>query len=173
MSQDNTQLGWLKNAPADQKRFVGMVVGWQTVAETINATVAHFNAKFFQPGTGPHEEMKLIAAKQAVMASLKELLVGLGNWRDALARTGNLSEESKRLWKQLEPTLQQINQFKAIRNCAFHFGDYLEPPDQLAEMYESVRDQDIDALNAMLRALYDFGFQLRQDALSVVERLKA
>ena len=39
-------------------------------------------------------------------------------------------------------------------------------------MYESVRDQDIDALNSMLRALYDLGFELRQDALLAIERLK-
>ena len=61
----------------DRYNLRRMAVGWQTVAETINATVVRFNAKFFQPGTGPHDEMKLIAAKQAVMASLKELLVGL------------------------------------------------------------------------------------------------
>ena len=31
-----------------------MVVGWQTVAETITATVVRFNAKFFETSNSPH-----------------------------------------------------------------------------------------------------------------------
>ncbi len=74
--------------------FAAMVVGWQAVIETINSTVARFNARYFEEAQGPHHEMKVIVAKQAVVAALKELHVSLGNWRDKLAIGGNLSEES-------------------------------------------------------------------------------
>jgi hypothetical protein len=174
MSQvSNVQLQWLNEATPAEKPFVAMIVGWQTVAETINATVARFNARYFADQTGPHEEMKLIAAKQAVVASLKELLVSLGNWRDKLARDGHLSDESKQLWKQVEPTTRFINQFKSVRNCAFHFGDHLAEAAELAEMYEAVRDADIESLNSTLRALEEYGFQLRGDALAALQKARS
>jgi hypothetical protein len=94
---ENIQIRWLKEATTTEKSLVSMVVGWQTVAETINATVARFNAKFFEMSDSPHHEMKVIGAKQAVMASLKELKVSLGNWREKLGSQGILSAESKHL----------------------------------------------------------------------------
>ncbi|MBY0231279.1 MAG: hypothetical protein K2W96_18510 [Gemmataceae bacterium] len=161
------QLSWLKEAPSAGKPFIGMVVGWQTVVETINATVARFNDRYFKQEEG--QEMKVIAAKQAVIAALKELAVALGNWRGKLAKAGHLSEESKRLWKSIEPVVRRVDQFKDVRNCAFHFGDFLSDPDDLAAMYEEIRDADLGMLNESLKALEGYGFRLRDDALAASE----
>ncbi|MBX9682018.1 MAG: hypothetical protein K2X38_24940 [Gemmataceae bacterium] len=68
----NSQLQWLKDATGDVKAYRAMVVGSQTVLDTLNATVLRFNNHFFNR-TEDHREMKTIAAKQTVIASLREL----------------------------------------------------------------------------------------------------
>jgi hypothetical protein len=168
----NIQLNWLKTAAAAEKPYVAMVVGWQTVRETLNSTVMRFNSKFFDPTNDPHHQMKIIAAKQSVVASLKELLVSIGRWRDKLGSAQQLSDESKQLWKQLHPTLDKIKQFRDIRNCAFHFGDYLEEPDTLESMYDEINMYNLDSTNEMLRALYSMGQQLEADAMAAITKIQ-
>ncbi len=168
----NDQLEWLKAATGDMKDFRGMVVGSQTVLQTLNATVLRFNQHHFAQTDDPHHEMKVIAAKQAVVASLRELRLMLDGWNEKLRRMGALSQATIDLRKQHRQTLDRIHQFKEVRNCAFHFGDPLEAPDDLAALYEYVRGFDLDDLNRMLRALYDLVLQMRQDALLAAERLE-
>ncbi len=164
----NIQLQWLKDAEAADQQFVSMIVGWQTVAETLNATVNRFNAKFLQQSDDKHHEMKVIAAKQAVMASLKELRLALEKWFAKLRRERALSAESETMWTTLQPTLQEINAFRDIRNCAFHFSDFIDPPADMIAIYEDVQSHDIDELSTMLGALYDLGFQFRADAMAAL-----
>jgi len=168
MEPKNIQLQWLKEADPGDQQFVSMVVGWQTVAETLNATVNRFNAKFLQESDDKHHEMKVIAAKQALMASLKELRLALEKWLAKLRQEGVLSDKSDTMWKTLQPILQKINAFRDIRNCAFHFGDFIDPPADMIALYEDVQSHDIEELNTMLRALYDLGFQFRADAMAAL-----
>jgi hypothetical protein len=114
--------------------------------------------------------MKVIAAKQSVIASLRELRLRLDDWHNRLRLIGALSQATVDLRKHVRHTLDLIHQFKDVRNCAFHFGDPVEDPDSLVELYEYVEAFDLDKLNEMLRALMDFGFRMHQDALFAAER---
>jgi len=164
MANDNSQLNWLKSADSEKLPFISMIVGWQTVRETINSTVDRFNKNHFEKPTNNHHAMKIIAAKQTVMASLRELRLSLGSWRDKLAISEKLSEESKLTWKKLLPILEKIHTFRDVRNTAFHFGDMTTPPLDLISLYEYIDRFDLEEMNAMLRALHDFGEQLSKDA---------
>jgi hypothetical protein len=166
------ELRWLKEAATDAKLYVGMVVGWQTVIETINATVTRFNAKLLERMDDRQHALKVIAAKQSIIAALRELRRSLEKWHAKLAQLGALSDESKALWKKLHSTLERIDQFKDLRNCAFQFGDFLEDPNDLAVLYEGIKAHDITELNKMLHALHDFGLRLRADAMVAIEKLK-
>lgn len=168
----NNQLQWVKEATGDVKVLRTMVVGSQTVLETLNSTVLRFNNHYFTRTNDPHHEMKVIAAKQIMIASLRELRLMLDLWNGKLRDMGALSQTIIDLRRQHRQTLDRIHQFKDVRNCAFHFGDPLETPDKLVELYEYVQGFDLDDLNAMLRALYDLVLQMRQEAALAAERLE-
>lgn len=168
----NNQLEWLKAATGDVQVFRAMAVGAQAVLQTLNATVMRFNQHFFVQTDDPHHEMRVIAAKQIVIASLRELRLRLDDWNKKLREMNALSEKTIELRRQHRQLLDRIHQFKDVRNCAFHFGDPLEPPDDLVALYEYVQGFDLDDLNTMLRALYDLVLQMRQDALAAAERLE-
>ncbi len=168
----NIQLEWLKAATGDVKILRAMAVGWQTVLETLNSTVMRFNGHYFAKTDDPHHEMNVIAAKQIVIASLRELRLRLDKWHNKLKVMGALSQPTIDFRKEVLPVLDRIHQFKDVRNCAFHFGDPLEPPDDLVAMYEYVKSFDLDDLNEMLRALSQFGLKMQQDALLAAERLE-
>lgn len=168
----NSQLQWIKEATGDVKVLRAMVVGWQTVLQTLESTVMRFNSQYFGKTDDPNREMKVIAAKQTVIATLRELRLRLDKWRDRLKTKGFLSQETMDLFKQIRPTLDRIHEFRDVRNCAFHFGDPLEPPDDLVDMYEYVQGFDLDDLNEMLRALTQYGMQMREDAALNAEQLE-
>jgi hypothetical protein len=69
-------LQWIKAVTGDVKVFRAMAVGWQTVLETLNATVMRFNKHHSTLTDDPNHEMKVIAAEQTVIASLRELRPG-------------------------------------------------------------------------------------------------
>jgi hypothetical protein len=168
----NIPLQWVKESTGDVKVFRTMAVGWQVVLATLNATVMRFNQHHFTQTEDPHHEMKLIAAKQTVIASLRELRLRLDDWHNRLKVKGALSQETIDFRKEVLHTLDRIHQFKDVRNCAFHFGDPLEAPDKLMELYEYVQEFNLDDLNKMLRALRDLGLKMRQDALLAAEQLE-
>jgi hypothetical protein len=168
----NDQLEWLKAATGDVKVLRSMVVGAQTVLQTLNATVMRFNQHFFAQTDDQHHEMKLIAAKQIVIASLRELRLRLDDWNTKLRDMGALSEKTTELRRQHRQIIDRIHKFKEVRNCAFHFGDPLEAPDKLIALYEYVDEFDLDELNVMLRALNALVLQMRDDAALAAERLE-
>jgi len=168
----NLQLNWVKEGTGLEKDFRSMVVGWQTVVDTLNATVLRFNSKYFEKADDPHHPMKLIAVKAVVVASLREIKLMLEKWQNRLHQRSALSQGTKDLKKSLNPILLKIDGLKEVRNLAFHFGDPLQDPDELLGLYENIDEYKIDELNTMLRALVDLGFQMRQDALEAEERLR-
>jgi hypothetical protein len=168
----NTQIEWLSAGSEAEKDFRCMVVGWQTVVQTLNATVLRFNSEFFEMSADPHQEMKLIAAKAMVVASLREIKLMLEKWQNRLYHRSALSEATKTLKKSLNPTLLTIDELKEVRNLAFHFGDPIQEPDVLLGLYEEIDAYDIEELNKMLRALIDLGFRMRQDALEAQARAR-
>ncbi len=168
----NNQLERLKAASGDVKVFRAMVVGAQTVLATLNETVLRFNLHYFALTDNQHREMKVIAAKQAVVASLRELRLMLDDWNKKLLDMGALSQKTIDLRRQHRQLLDRIHKFKEVRNCAFHFGDPVEAPDKLVELYEYVDGLDLDDLNEMLRALNGLVLQMREDAYLAAERLE-
>lgn len=85
-----------------------------------------------------------------------------------MKKGGWLSPKSRSDWKALESLRKDIDSFRDIRNCAFHFGDFREKPATLIAMYEEIRDLDIQKLNMMLKALTNIGSQLSSDAMSQI-----
>jgi hypothetical protein len=127
----NNQLQWIKAATSDVKVFRAMAVGAQAVLQTLNATIMRFNQHFFAQTDDPLHEMKVIAAKQIVIASLWELRLRLDDWNSKLRDMGALSQKTIDLRRRHRQLLDRIHQFREVRNCAFHFGDPLETPDNL------------------------------------------
>jgi hypothetical protein len=98
------QLTWLNEATGDVKVFRAMVVGWQTVRETLNSTVLRFNKHHFAETSDPHNEMKVVAAKQIVVASLRELRLRLDEWHNRLRVKGVLSQTTVDLRRRILPS---------------------------------------------------------------------
>jgi hypothetical protein len=168
----NSQLEWLKAASSDIKAYRAMVVGSQTVLATMTETVLRFNHHHFAHADDAHHEMKVVAAKQIVIASLRELRLMIDRWNNKLRDLGALSQATVDLRRKHRQILDRIDKFRDVRNCAFHFGDPLEVADDLIALYEYVQGFDLDDLNEMLRALYDVVVQMRQDAILAAERLE-
>jgi len=166
------QIQSLKEATGEVKILRAMALGWQAVLETLNATVLRFNKDYFVQADSPHHQMRVIAAKQTVIASLRALPQSLDSWYNKLKLVEALSETTIDFHNHLLPTLDRIRQFKDVRNCAFHFGDPLVDPDNLIAAYEYVQGFDLDDLNKLLRVLFDFGLRMQRDALLAAERLE-
>ena len=117
----NLQIDWVKAGSGVEKDFRAMVVGWQTVVDTLNASVLRFNSKFLDKTEDPHDPMKLIAAKAVVVASLREIKLMLAKWQNRLHQRSALSQATKDLKKSLNPILRKIDSLKDVQTCSLPF----------------------------------------------------
>lgn len=165
----HSQIEWIEQAADPQKTFRRMVVGWQNVVVSLNATVLAFNSEYFKrdaEDASPHQGMKEIAIKKLVLGSLRELKPRLDDWYRELDAMGAVSPESKSKKTQVRKVIVQVEKFDSIRNLAFHYGDPIEPTDSLIQLYKEIDRWDINLLNRVLRDLVALGECLKADALA-------
>ena len=143
-----------------------MVVGWQSSFVTLSAIVEVFNREYLDmTRDDEHRGMRLIAYKKLAIASLHELKPRIDAWYRELESRSALSFESQRKKKEVQKVIAQVAKFADIRNAAFHYGDAVEPTEQLIRLYEDIDSLDLAFLNRILGDLMNLGEQLRQDAL--------
>ena len=103
----------------DRYNLRRMAVGWQTVAETINATVVRFRCQVLPARNRPTRRDETDCRQAAVIASLG-VASRAGNWRDIFPTRQRVRRSSDS--KRLEPTPRQINQFRPSATVPFTSG---------------------------------------------------
>ena len=78
----NTGIDWIEEASDPERMFRRMVIGWQMILRSLNATVLAFNDQYLINGADKdnHQEMREIAVKQPVIGSLREIKPQLDDW---------------------------------------------------------------------------------------------
>lgn len=162
------QIEWIKEAKEPQKTYRAMIVGWQNATYVINAVVKRFNEEFFNEENktnDPHYGMKEIAIKKLIVASLHELKPCLDQWCATLNCDGKLSEDLKKAKAHIRGELKKVEKFKDIRNTTFHYGDPVEDPDTLVQIYEDIDQLSLAELNGILKATINFGNKLKGEII--------
>jgi len=166
----HSQITWIDEADDPQRTFRRMVVGWQNILITMNATVLAFNAEYLKPpdekNANPHHGMKEIAIKKLVIGALREIKPQLDDWYRSMDELGALTDKTKDEKKRVRAVARQVDKFVRIRNNAFHFGDPNEDTDWLIQLYKEIENADINLLNQVLRDFVSLGECLKADALA-------
>jgi hypothetical protein len=164
------QIRWINEASEPSKTYRKMVVGWQSVLASLNATVLAFNSEYLKSeaakDANPHHGMKEIAIKKMVIGALREIKPRLYEWYRELETRGVLSAATVEEKKRVKHVAAQVEKFDEVRNLAFHYGDPVEPTDSLLQLYQDIESRDIDFLNRVLRNLISLGECLKTDALA-------
>lgn len=162
----HSQIEWIEQASEPQKTYRRMVVGWQSVLATLNATVLAFNSEYFKRESGPHQGMKEIAIKKLVLGSLREIKPRLDDWYREMDQLGAVSSDTAAEKTRVRNVVARVEKFDDVRNLAFHYGDPIEPTDSLLLLYKEIETWDIEFLNRILRDLVSLGEKLKADALA-------
>ena len=164
----NTELNWIEDASDPERMFRRMVIGWQMILRSLNATVLAFNDEYLksEKDKDNHQEMREIAVKKLVIGSLREIKPQLDDWYRELDDHDALSQESRDEKKRVRTVAKQVDKFVRIRNNAFHYGDPNEDTDYLLQLYKDIANADINLLNRVLKDLVSLGEQLKSDAMA-------
>ena len=160
------QILWIESAGDAQKRFRGIVVGWQNSVYTLGQLISSYNELTLNPRDPPVEPMKVLAARRQILSSLLELKTKLDECIGLLNRDGIDCRSVNSLRRINREKLERADSWRAIRNLTFHYGDITEAPNGLVETYHSVgaiTDRDV---NEVWMAIADLGRGLRDLALN-------
>lgn len=167
----NTGIDWIEEASDPERMYRRMVIGWQTILRSLNATVLAFNGQYLKDESGKenHQEMREIAVKKLVIGSLREIKPQLDAWYNKLESHCALSDKTKNEKIRVRQVVKQVEKFHDIRNNAFHYGDPNADTDELLQLYKDISNTNINLLNQVLRALVSLGEHLKIDALAKCE----
>ena len=145
-----------------------MIVGWQNSLYAVNQLIETYNSITLrlEPETDPHEPMRVIAARRQVLASLLELKNKLDEWVGILNKAGCDCFAINAVRKAHRAALDQAEAWRQIRNLTFHYGDIIEPPDDLLCTYYRISRITDAGVNSVWQAMVEVGCAARDVALN-------
>jgi hypothetical protein len=162
------QIEWIESASGDARRHRAMIVGWQNSIYAINQLVEKYNSITLtpEPKSDRHEPMRVIAARRQVLASVLELKNRLDEWLGYFNKSRFDCSSINAVRKTYRSALDQAECWRTIRNLTFHYGDVIEPPEDLLNTYYAIAHITDEEVNSVWQAMIEVGQIVKNVALN-------